>query len=102
MRSVDYFGTRGDTPSHPELLDHLAQRFMHEGWSQKQLIRSLVLSRTYRLSSADSAATTTKDRENKLLARMNRQRLDAESIRDAMLVASGTLAAARRVVPAFR
>lgn len=92
VRSVDYFGTRGDTPSHPELLDHLAQRFMHEGWSQKQLIRSLVLSRTYRLSSADSAATT-KDRENKLLARMNRQRLDAESIRDAMLVASGTLAA---------
>ncbi len=47
VRSVDYFGTRGETPSHPELLDHLATRFLRDGWSQKQLIRSLVLSRTY-------------------------------------------------------
>ena len=113
VRSVDYFGTRGDTPSHPELLDHLAHRFMKEGWSQKKLIRMLALSRTYRLSSdgfpTDSGRPTDlksnesqsvgflesvggKDPENKLLTRMNRQRLDAESIRDAMLVASGRLA----------
>jgi hypothetical protein len=90
VRSVDYFGTRGDTPSHPELLDHLAHRFMKEGWSQKKLIRMLALSRTYRLASGNPPS---KDPENKLLTRMNRQRLDAESIRDAMLVASGRLAA---------
>ncbi|MDH4453597.1 MAG: PSD1 and planctomycete cytochrome C domain-containing protein [Verrucomicrobiota bacterium] len=114
VRSVDYFGTRGDAPSHPELLDHLAHRFMQEDWSQKKLIRMLALSRTYRLSSdgfpTDSGRPTDlksnesqsvgflesvggKDTENKLLTRMNRQRLDAESIRDAMLVASGRLAA---------
>jgi hypothetical protein len=90
VRSVDYFGTRGDTPSHPELLDHLAHRFMKEGWSQKKLIRMLALSRTYRLASGNPPS---KDPENKLLTHMNRQRLDAESIRDAMLVASGRLAA---------
>jgi hypothetical protein len=89
VRSVDYFGTRGDTPSHPELLDHLARRFMKEGWSQKKLIRTLALSRTYRLA---NGTPPSKDPENKLLTRMNRQRLDAESIRDAMLVASGRLA----------
>jgi hypothetical protein len=90
VRSVDYFGTRGDAPSHPELLDHLAHRFMQEGWSQKKLIRTLALSRVYRLSSGNPSS---KDPENKLLSRMNRQRLDAESIRDAMLLASGQLAA---------
>ena len=90
VRSVDYFGTRGDTPSHPELLDHLAHRFMKAGWSQKKLIRMLALSRTYRLASGKPPS---KDPENKLLTCMNRQRLDAESIRDAMLVASGRLAA---------
>jgi len=90
VRSVDYFGTRGDTPSHPKLLDHLAHHFMKEGWSQKKLIRMLALSRTYRLASGNPPS---KDPENKLLTRMNRQRLDAESIRDAMLVASGRLAA---------
>ena len=103
VRSVDYFGTRGDTPSHPELLDHLAHRFMKEGWSQKKLIRMLALSRTYRLASGNGdlqaqaavgkSGSLQIDPENKLLTRMNRQRLDAESIRDAMLVASGRLAA---------
>ena len=92
VRSVDYFGTRGDTPSHPELLDHLAHRFMRDGWSQKRLIRTLALSRTYRLSS-ESGTQASSDPENKLLSRMNHQRLDAESIRDAMLVASGRLTA---------
>jgi hypothetical protein len=103
VRSVDYFGIRGDTPSHPELLDHLAHRFMRDGWSQKRLIRTLALSRTYRLSSGNGdlpSLTAVENRRslevdpaNKLLSHMNRQRLDAESIRDAMLVASGRLAA---------
>lgn len=96
VRSVDYFGTRGDAPSHPELLDYLAHRFINEGWSQKKLLRTLALSRAYRLSSDPPSRSMTEaqaqDPENKLLWRMNRQRLDAESIRDAMLVASGRLA----------
>jgi hypothetical protein len=91
VRSVDYFGTRGETPSHPELLDHLATRFMHSGWSQKQLIRSLVLSRTYRLSSANHEAAMQVDSDNRLLWRMNRQRIDAEALRDGLLAVSGEL-----------
>ncbi|MEO6738776.1 MAG: PSD1 and planctomycete cytochrome C domain-containing protein [Chthoniobacteraceae bacterium] len=92
VRTVDYFGVRGEPPTHPELLDHLAARFVHGGWSQKQLLRSLVLSRAYRMSSAHSSAAMVKDPDNRLLWRMNRQRLDAEAIRDAMLAISGTLA----------
>jgi len=91
VRSVDYFGTRGETPSHPELLDHLATRFMRNGWSQKQLIRALVLSRTYRLSSTNDATAMQVDPDNRLLWRMNRQRLDAEAIRDSLLAVSGEL-----------
>jgi hypothetical protein len=90
-KSVDYFGVRGEPPTHPELLDHLATRFMQEGWSQKKLLRSLVLSRTYRLGSANAPAGTQLDPENKLLWRMHRQRLDAEAIRDSMLAVSGEL-----------
>ena len=89
--SVDYFGTRGDAPTHPELLDHLATRFMQGGWSQKAFLRSLVLSRTYRLSSANDAAAMKLDPENKLFWRMNRQRLDAEALRDSLLAVSGEL-----------
>ncbi len=91
VRSVDYFGSRGETPSHSELLDHLATRFMNNGWSQKQLIRALVLSRTYRLSSVNQAAALKVDPDNRLLWRMNRQRLDAEALRDGLLAASGEL-----------
>ena len=76
---------------HPELLDHLATRFIMNGWSQKQLIRSLVLSRTYRLSSANNAATMQVDPDNRLLWRMNRQRIDAEALRDGLLAVSGEL-----------
>jgi len=93
VRSVDYFGTRGEVPSHPELLDHLAVRFMDLGWSQKQLIRTIVLSRTYRLSSANHEAALQVDPDNRLLWRMNRQRLDAEAIRDSLLAVSGDLIA---------
>jgi hypothetical protein len=89
--SVDYFGTRGDVPTNPELLDHLASRFMRGGWSQKALLRSLVLSRAYRLSSSNDALAMKLDPENKLFWRMNRQRLDAEAMRDSMLAISGEL-----------
>jgi hypothetical protein len=92
VRSVDYFGVRGEAPTHPELLDHLATRFVKGGWSQKQLIRAIVLSRAYRMSSAHNAIAMSKDPENRLLWRMNRQRLDAEAIRDSMLAISGKLA----------
>jgi len=89
--SVDYFGARGDVPTNPELLDHLATRFMQGGWSQKAFLRALVLSRTYRLSSANEAAAMKLDPENKLGWRMNRQRLDAEAMRDSLLAISGEL-----------
>ncbi len=92
VRSVDYFGTRGEPPTHPGLLDHLATRFMKEGWSSKQLIRALVLSRAYRMSSTPGVLAQEKDPGNRLLSRMNRQRLDAEAIRDSTLAVSGTLA----------
>jgi hypothetical protein len=82
---------RGETPSHPELLDHLATRFMKNGWSQKQLIRAIVLSRVYRLSSINDAASMKVDPGNRLLWRMHRLRLDAEAIRDSTLAISGEL-----------
>ncbi|MDA1053535.1 MAG: PSD1 and planctomycete cytochrome C domain-containing protein [Planctomycetota bacterium] len=89
--SVDYFGLPGGRPSHPELLDALANRFIHDGWSQQQLIRSLVLSRTYRLDSAHNDHAHATDPDNRLLWRMNRVRLDAEALRDAMILVSGQL-----------
>ncbi len=93
VRSVDYFGQRGERPTHPELLDDLAIRFVAEGWSQKRFIRGLVLSRAYAMSSAPDKQADGVDPENRLLWRMNRRRLDAESLRDAMLSVSGTLVA---------
>jgi hypothetical protein len=92
VRSVDYFGERGERPSHPELLDHLATRFMADGWSQKRFLRGLVLSHTYRLTSANHAEGLSLDPENRLFWRMNRQRLEAEAIRDSLLKVSGELA----------
>ncbi len=91
VRSVDYFGERGERPSHPELLDHLATRFMAEGWSQKRFLRGLVLSRAYRLGSANHAEGLSLDPENRLFWRMNRRRLEAEAIRDSLLKVSGEL-----------
>ncbi len=91
VRSVDYFGTRGELPSHPELLDHLATRFVRGGWSQKGLIRAIVLSRTYRIGSANDTAALAVDPGNRFLWRMHRQRLDAEALRDALLAVSGEL-----------
>jgi hypothetical protein len=91
VRTVDNFGVTGETPSHPELLDHLASRFMDEGWSTKRLVREIVLSRTYGMNSAPNKQAAKIDPENRLLWRMNRKRLDAEAIRDAMLAVSGKL-----------
>ena len=96
VRSPDNFGTTGDAPTHPELLDHLAVRFMDNGWSVKQLVRELVLSRTYQQASVGMAgpqlaAGLAADPENKLLWHANRRKLDAESIRDTVLQVSGQL-----------
>ena len=95
VRTVDNFGKTGEPPSHPELLDYLALRFIEEGWSVKKLIREIMLSRTYQMSSTASAPMGRKlDPENRLLWHRNRCRLDAESLRDAMLAVSGSLDAA--------
>jgi hypothetical protein len=91
VRTTDTFGTTGEPPSHPELLDHLATRFVEDGWSIKTLVRRIVLSRTYRQSASASAEAAAKDPENRLLARQNRRRLDAECIRDTILMVAGNL-----------
>jgi len=91
VRSVDYFGVRGDLPTHPDLLDRLAADFVRDGWSQKRLIRRLALSRTYRLGTAHDAAAAARDPDDRLLWRMHRRRLDAEAIRDGILLVSGRL-----------
>ncbi|WP_197998544.1 DUF1553 domain-containing protein [Gimesia aquarii] len=91
VRSVDNFGHLGEQPTHPELLDYLAIRFVKEGWSIKTLISQIMLSKTYRLSSEFSAAQYEKDPGNYHLWRMNRRRLSAESIRDAVLSISGKI-----------
>ena len=89
--SVDYFGVRGEVPTHPKLLDHLATKFIRDGWSRKSLVRSLVLSRSYRMSSAHNHQSYTCDPTNSFFWRMNRCRLDAEALRDSMLAVSGQL-----------
>jgi hypothetical protein len=91
VRTADNFGTTGQLPTHPELLDHLASRFMENGWSVKHLIRDIVLSQTYAMSDDISDDAEQKDPENQLLSRFPRRRLDAESLRDAMLAAAGVI-----------
>jgi cytochrome c553 len=90
--SVDNFGRLGEPPTHPELLDHLATRFTTDHWSLKHLIRAIVLSRAYQMSSraADDSADSA-DPNNLLLHRANVRRLDAEAIRDHLLAVSGRL-----------
>jgi hypothetical protein len=85
------FGTLGETPSHPELLDDLAVRFMDSGWSLKWLEREIVLSGTYRQSSAIDPEKQVVDAANQLLWRMPRRRLSIEAWRDAVLVIAGRL-----------
>jgi len=91
VESCDNFGTTGRQPSNPALLDTLAVQFMDKGWNMKGLIREIVLSHTYALSSAYDAKSFQADPENELVWRANKRRLDAESLRDAMLFASGDL-----------
>ena len=89
VASADNFGLRGDAPSHPELLDALAARFLQQGWSTKKLVRELVLTRAYRMSSAPQTKAVDADPENRLVWRMNRRRLEAEALRDAVLAITG-------------
>lgn len=85
------FGTLGQRPTHPELLDDLAVRFMQNGWSLKWLVREIVTSSTYRQTSQASVDQMRADPENTLLGRMTRKRLRVEAWRDSLLVASGRL-----------
>jgi hypothetical protein len=98
--TVDNFGSTGERPSHPELLDYLAVEFMEQGWPMKQLVRQIMLTRVYQSSSRPPSgsdgielarAGETADPENRLLWRMNRRALEAEAIRDTMLWVSGEL-----------
>ena len=89
VRTPGDFGLRGDPPSHPELLDYLASKFIRDGWSMKKLHREIMLSATYQQSSAGRNAES--DPENRLLGHMNRQRLDFEATRDSLLAVSGRL-----------
>jgi hypothetical protein len=91
VETPDNFGNSGSKPSHPELLDYLAVRFMDQGWSVKKLIREITLSRVYRLSSDYDARNFEKEPANKTLWRANRRRLEAEALRDAILQVSGSL-----------
>jgi hypothetical protein len=92
VTTPDDFGSQGAWPTHPELLDYLACEFVERGWDIKTLIKRLVLSETYRQSSATNEGTRQKDPTNRWLARQNRFRLDAELIRDSLLAYSGLLA----------
>ena len=91
VATPDDFGVYGARPTHPQLLDHLATRFVENGWSVKRLIRDIVLTRTYGLDSSCNTQTLRTDPNNKYMARHNRRRLDAEAIRDSILMASGKL-----------
>jgi hypothetical protein len=91
VRTVDNFGRTGEKPSHPELLDYLASRLIESGWSVKSLVREIVLSRTFALSSMHDVKAHAVDPDNALLWRAHRRRLDPESLRDAMLSVAGRL-----------
>jgi hypothetical protein len=91
VRTTDNFGSAGEAPSHPKLLDYLAAEFIRDGWSVKRLVRRIALSHTYRLAATADGATRAADPENRLLARAPRRRLDAECLRDALLTVSGLL-----------
>jgi hypothetical protein len=91
VASVDNFGVLGEAPTHPELLDYLAARFVEQGWSVKSLIRTLTLSHTYRMSCSPDARAVALDPHNLLLHHMWLRRLEGEAIRDALLAVSGRL-----------
>lgn len=91
VKTVDNFGTMGERPTHPELLEWLAARFVEEGGSVKKIIRRIVLSRTYQLSAQNNANNLEIDPEAKFIWRHQPRRLDAEVLRDAILSASGSI-----------
>ncbi len=91
VKTTEDFGTQGEPPTHPRLLDWLADEFIRLGWSRKALIKLIVTSETYRRSSVFRPELTERDPRNLLLARQNRFRLDAERIRDHYLAAGGLL-----------
>jgi hypothetical protein len=91
VRTVDNFGTTGEKPTHPELLDALAVEFMEDGCSLKRLVKRLVMGRTYRMASTGPEASLQADPDNRHWWRQNRRRMDAESIRDSILAMSGQL-----------
>jgi cytochrome c553 len=91
VSSVDNFGVTGDVPSHPELLDFLARKFLENGWSTKKLVRELVLTRAYQLGGDGPQAQHDVDPANRYIWRHSPRRLTAEEIRDTILTASGSL-----------
>jgi hypothetical protein len=91
VKTAEDFGSQGEWPSHPELLDYLATEFVRTGWDVKALQRLLVTSATYRQSSKVTPEVAARDPDNRLLARMTRVRLPAELIRDQALTVSGLL-----------
>jgi len=91
VRTVDNFGPSGERPSHPELLDYLAVDFMENGWSVKRVIREILLSRVYQLSTAHHPGNYQRDPQNLFLWRMAPRRLEVEAVRDAILSVSGNL-----------
>src|SRR5438132_12478879 len=95
------FGKQGRPPTHPELLDYLARRFVAGGWSIKDMHRLIMQSRVYQLSSRDDDANLALDQGNEPLWRFPRRRLDAESIRDTILAATGGLARSPGSPPPF-
>jgi hypothetical protein len=91
VRTPSNFGKMGEPPSHPELLDWLAIELMDRGWSLKTMHRLMLTSQAYQMSSGDVAANVAVDPENRFFWRMPRVRLDAETVRDAVLTTAGTL-----------
>ncbi|MEO6435865.1 MAG: DUF1553 domain-containing protein, partial [Tepidisphaeraceae bacterium] len=91
VRTPNNYGKMGTPPTHPELLDHLANEFIRSGWSVKAMHRTMMLSAAYRQSSEPSADVLKVDPGNQLFGRMNRRKLEAEALRDALLSAAGKL-----------
>lgn len=91
VKTPSDFGIRSDPPSHPELLDFLASNLMEDHWSTKNLIRQMLLSSTFKQTSSPRSELQNNDPENSLLIRMNRRRLDFETMHDSMLAMAGTL-----------
>ena len=91
VRTPSDFGFMGDRPSHPEVLDYLAARFVESGWSQKAIHREIMLSAAYQLSSTKVTSNLDTDPDNRLLWRANVRRLDAEALRDSLLAVTGEL-----------